>query len=195
MSYCAYTGIEYREGTEWKCLVENIPMSTKKLHYAFDAVSGMSFVNVDDFDDSDHNFSPEITKRIKGTTEVYPVLGSMSFNKLCEIRDRTLEEIKTRKHYYKTPAEALDEWIDREKDKGEEAVKIVAEIFKQSNDDLKVKGFLNDPYAEDDYAELEYYLFAFQSVIGIICNYIEEASLKLGKLINTDDVRIVMWGM
>ena len=99
------------------------------------------------------------------------------WNKLVEIRERVFTEIKEKPHKYKTPARALGDLLDGYEE-NENAIKIIPEIFKMSTDELKLKGFLDNEYAEDDYVDLEYYFFAIQYACDLILHYVEEYNLK-----------------
>ena len=82
-------------------------------------------------------------------------------------------------------------------EENENAIKIIPEIFKMSTDELKLKGFLDNEYAEDDYVDLEYYFFAIQRACDLILHYVEEYNLKSKsnkEYIKPEDCRLVMWG-
>lgn len=204
MSYSAYTGIEFNKKGEWNCLVADVPDDLKKLHYAFGARgNSMPYVDTDDFDDGGRDFSPEIADKVNCEDligdkhyHVYNLLGVTSWNKLVEIRERTFTEIKEKSHKYKTPARALGDLLD-DYEENENAVKIIPEIFKMSTDELRLKGFLDNEYAEDDYVDLEYYFFAIQYACDLILHYVEEHNSKVEsnkERIEPEDCRLVMWG-
>lgn len=204
MSYSAYTGIEFNKNGKWNCLVADMPDDLKKLHYAFGAHgNSMPYVDADDFNDGDCDFSPEIAEEVNHEDligdkhyKVYNLLGVTSWNKLVEIRERVFTEIKEKPHKYKTPARALGDLLDGYEE-NENAIKIIPEIFKMSTDELKLKGFLDNEYAEDDYVDLEYYFFAIQYACDLILHYVEEYNLKSKsnkEYIKPEDCRLVMWG-
>ena len=204
MSYSAYTGIEFNKNGKWNCLVADMPDDLKKLHYAFGArCNSMPYVDADDFDDGGRDFSPEIAEEVNHEDligdkhyKVYNLLGATSWSKLVEIRERVFTEIKEKPHKYKTPARALGDLLDGYEE-NEDAIKIIPEIFKMSTDELKLKGFLDNEYAEDDYVDLEYYFFAIQYACDLILHYVEEYNLKSNsnkEYIKPEDCRLVMWG-
>lgn len=204
MGYSANAGIEFSKNGEWKCLVANLPDDLKKLHYAFGARgNGMPYIDTDDFDDGGRNFSPEIAEEVNREDiigdkhyKVYNFLGVTSWNKLVEIRERVFTEIKEKTHKYKTPARALSDLLG-DYEENVNAIKIIPEIFKMSTDELKLKGFLDNEYAEEDYVDLEYYFFAIQYACNLIQHYCEEYNLKVDSYkdyIEPEDCRLVMWG-
>lgn len=198
MSYSAYTGIEFNKNGKWHCLVADVPEDMRKLHYAFGARGNcMPYIDADDFNDSNFDFSEEIQNKINHAVENYSynVLGSTSWNKLTEIRERVFTEIKEKPHKYKTVSRALSDLLS-EYEENEAAIKVIPEIFKMSTDELKLKGFLDNEYAEEDYAELEYYFFALQYACNLIQHYTEDYNVgkDFKEHINPEDCRIVMWG-
>lgn len=202
MSYSAYAGIEFNKNGKWECLVASVPDDLKKVHYAFGARgNSMPYVDADDFDDSGRDFSTEIAEEVNrkdtfgGNKEynVYNVLGVTSWNKLVEIREKVFTEIKERPHKYKTVSRALSDLLDEYED-NENAAKVIPEIFKMSLDELKIKGFLDNEYAEDDYVELEYYFFALQYACDLIVHYVEEYNMNHKEYIEPENCRLVMWG-
>lgn len=201
MSYSAYAGIEFNKNGKWECLVASVPDDLKKVHYAFGARgNSMPYVDADDFDDSGRDFSTEIAEEANrkdtfGNKEynVYNVLGVTSWNKLVEIREKVFTEIKERPHKYKTVSRALSDLLDEYED-NENAAKVIPEIFKMSLDELKIKGFLDNEYAEDDYVELEYYFFALQYACDLIVHYVEEYNMNHKEYIEPENCRLVMWG-
>ena len=251
MSYSAYTAIEYHDGDRWVWLT-TIPEELKKLHYGFGARgNSMPFVNVDDFDCGDRDFSIKVNSLINGPfTEVthydrkpdtekdkemyfkllgneateegwkksledyvpnpdggfdvtkldfytkYPVLGVTTWDKLIDIRERIFIEVKERPKMYYTPKEALSEMIGN-CNGNVEIENAIKKIFDHSEAELKAKGFLNNPYAEDEYADLEYNFFAVQYIINLIQHYVakhNDTCLKSKFFIHEEDCRIVMWG-
>ena len=201
MSYSAYAGIEFNKNGKWECLVASVPDDLKKVHYAFGARgNSMPYVDADDFDDGGRDFSTEIAEEVNrkdtfGNKEynVYNVLGVTSWNKLVEIREKVFTEIKERPHKYKTVARALSDLLDEYGD-NENAAKVIPEIFKMSLDELRIKGFLDNEYAEDDYVELEYYFFALQYACDLIIHYVEEYNTNHKEYIEPENCRLVMWG-
>lgn len=201
MSYSAYAGIEFNKNGKWECLVASVPDDLKKVHYAFGARgNSMPYVDADDFDDGGRDFSTEIAEEVNrkdtfGNKEynVYNVLGVTSWNKLVEIREKVFSEIKERPHRYKTVARALSDLLDEYED-NENAAKVIPEIFKMPLDELKIKGFLDNEYAEDDYVELEYYFFALQYACDLIVHYVEEYNMNHKEYIEPENCRLVMWG-
>lgn len=201
MSYSAYAGIEFNKNGKWECLVASVPDDLKKVHYAFGARgNSMPYVDADDFDDCGRDFSTEIAEEVNrkdtfGNKEynVYNILGVTSWNKLVEIREKVFTEIKERPHKYKTVARALSDLLDEYED-NENAAKVIPEIFKMSLDELKIKGFLDNEYAEDDYVELEYYFFALQYACDLIVHYVEEYNMNHKEYIEPENCRLVMWG-
>lgn len=201
MSYSAYAGIEFNKNGKWECLVASVPDDLKKVHYAFGARgNSMPYVDADDFDDGGRDFSTEIAEEVNrkdtfGNKEynVYNVLGVTSWNKLVEIREKVFTEIKERPHKYKTVSRALSDLLD-EYEENENAAKVIPEIFKMSLDELKIKGFLDNEYAEDDYVELEYYFFALQYACDLIVHYVEEYNTNHKEYIEPENCRLVMWG-
>jgi hypothetical protein len=201
MSYSAYAGIEFNKNGKWECLVANVPDDLKKVHYAFGARgNSMPYVDADDFDDGGRDFSTEIAEEVNrkdtfGNKEynVYNILGVTSWNKLVEIREKVFTEIKERPHKYKTVSRALSDLLDEYED-NENAAKVIPEIFKMSLDELKIKGFLDNEYAEDDYVELEYYFFALQYACDLIVHYVEEYNMNHKEYIEPENCRLVMWG-
>lgn len=201
MSYSAYAGIEFNKNGKWECLVASVPDDLKKVHYAFGARgNSMPYVDADDFDDGGRDFSTEIAEEVNrkdtfGNKEynVYNVLGVTSWNKLVEIREKVFTEIKERPHKYKTVSRALSDLLDEYED-NENAAKVIPEIFKMSLDELKIKGFLDNEYAEDDYVELEYYFFALQYACDLIVHYVEEYNMNHKEYIEPENCRLVMWG-
>ena len=201
MSYSAYAGIEFNKNGKWECLVASVPDDLKKVHYAFGARgNSMPYVDADGFDDSGRDFSTEIAEEVNrkdtfGNKEynVYNVLGVTSWNKLVEIREKVFTEIKERPHKYKTVARALSDLLDEYED-NENAAKVIPEIFKMSLDELRIKGFLDNEYAEDDYVELEYYFFALQYACDLIIHYVEEYNTNHKEYIEPENCRLVMWG-
>lgn len=201
MSYSAYAGIEFNKNGKWECLVASVPDDLKKVHYAFGARGySMPYVDAEDFDDSGRDFSTEIAEKVNckdtiGNKEynVYNLLGATSWNKLVEIREKVFTEIKERPHKYKTVARALSDLLDEYED-NENAAKVIPEIFKMSLDELRIKGFLDNEYAEDDYVELEYYFFALQYACDLIIHYVEEYNMNHKEHIEPENCRLVMWG-
>lgn len=201
MSYSAYAGIEFNKNGKWECLVASVPDDLKKVHYAFGARgNSMPYVDADDFDDGGRDFSTEIAEEVNrkdtfGNKEynVYNILGVTSWNKLVEIREKVFSEIKERPHKYKTVARALSDLLDEYED-NENAAKVIPEIFKMSLDELKIKGFLDNEYAEDDYVELEYYFFALQYACDLIVHYVEEYNMNHKEYLEPENCRLVMWG-
>lgn len=201
MSYSAYAGIEFNKNGKWECLVASVPDDLKKVHYAFGARgNSMPYVDADDFDDGGRDFSTEIAEEVNrkdtfGNKEynVYNILGVTSWNKLVEIREKVFTEIKERPHKYKTVSRALSDLLDEYED-NENAAKVIPEIFKMSLDELKIKGFLDNEYAEDDYVELEYYFFALQYACDLIVHYVEEYNMNHKEYIEPENCRLVMWG-
>lgn len=201
MSYSAYAGIEFNKNGKWECLVASVPDDLKKVHYAFGARgNSMPYVDADDFDDGGRDFSTEIAEEVNrkdtfGNKEynVYNVLGVTSWNKLVEIREKVFTEIKEKPHKYKTVARALSDLLDEYED-NENAAKVIPEIFKMPLDELKIKGFLDNEYAEDDYVELEYYFFALQYACDLIVHYVEEYNMNHKEYIEPENCRLVMWG-
>ena len=196
MSYTACTGIEFNKNGKWNCLVADMPDDLKKLHYAFGARgNGVPFVDTDDFDDGKHNdISEEINSLI---TEDYRILGVTSWNKLVDIRERIFTEIKEKPHMYKTVKRAFEDMLDNYNG-DETAQKTITELFKLSTDELKLKGFLDNEYADEDYSELDYYFFAVQYACNLILHYCEDYNLKRAgnrkEYIEPEDCRLVMWG-
>lgn len=194
MSYSAYTGIEFKKDGKWKCLVKSVPDDLKKLHYAFGARSNsVPFVDTDDFDDESHkDISEEIQSMIK---DGYYLLGVTSWNKLIEIRERILTEIKEKTHKYKTVKRAFEDMLDSYKE-NESATKSITEIFKMSTDELRLKGFLDNEYVDDDYSELDYYFFAVQYACNLIQHYCEDYNSEkpFDEYIEPEECRLVMWG-
>lgn len=196
MGYCAYTGIEFNKKGKWECLVTDMPDDLKKLHYAFGARgNGVPFVDTDDFDDCKHNdLSEEINSLI---TNDYHILGVTSWNKLVDIRERIFTEIKEKPHMYKTVKRAFEDMLDTYNG-DETAQKTITELFKLSTDELKLKGFLDNEYAEEDYSELDYYFFAVQYACNLVLHYCEEYNLRKASSyedrIEPENCRLVMWG-
>lgn len=255
MSYSAFTGIEYIKNGKWNCLVANVPEELKKLHYGFGARNGsMPFVNVDDFDCGNRDFSSEINKEINGpftdvthyknlpekelyfkllgneateeswqkeleqyvpnpkggydvtlidTDTHYTVLGVVTFDKLLEIRDRIFTEIKNKSHLYYSPKEALEYMLmSCENLKSNQIITdsikdSINYIFSHSDLELKEKGFLTNPYAVEDYNDLDYYFYAVQYALNLVEHYVEEHNSKIdnyNECINEVNCRIIMWG-
>ena len=252
MSYSAFTGIEYLKDGKWNCLISNVPEELKKLHYGFGARNNwIPYVNVDDFDCGNRDFSPEINKEINGPfinvthyekkpdTETdkknyfaivddateegwlksleeyvpnpkggfdvttvdndfkYPVLGVTTFDKLATIRDRIFTEIKEHPHLYYTPKEALEEMLYHCVEGNDDIKRIIKDIFSHSELELREKGFLNNPYAADEYADLEYNFFAVQYALNLMQHYVEAYNAKCESFkdwIDVENCRLVMWG-
>lgn len=152
--------------------------------------------NVSDIKKSDYIPNPSGGYDIETCNPSQFILGVISWNKLTEIRDRVFREITERPHKYKTVSSALNDWLDKYED-NEPRQKIILEAFKMSTDELKLKGFLNNEFAEDDYAELEYYFFALQYACNLIQHYVEEYNhdkFSSTEFIESDNCRLVLWG-
>ena len=184
MSYTAYNGIEIHRNGKWECLVANTPEEIKQLHYYVAGERGYSLPFIDlegKFDNGDRDFSDEIKAELSGTlgngeTWKRRVVGVMTFEMLMQIRDTIFEEIKHPKHLYKTPKQALIDLLETENKTVQDSI---TDVFnKLSIDDLKAKGFLDDEYASDNYAELEMAFFAVQYALNLMEHYTEEFETK-----------------
>lgn len=150
-------------------------------------------------DDEKKDFVPNekggFDRKVCESSYSYSVINIINWNKLFDLREKIFTEIKEKPHRYKTPARALTDLLDNYED-NINAVNVLKQVFTMSTDELKLKGFLDDEYAEDDYKELEYYFFAVQYACDLVLHYCEiyNADKPYEEHIEPEDCRLVLYG-